>query len=50
MDTIQELINNHFIKMCEQGNLLQVKHWLESDDLQLKADINSENDCAIISA
>lgn len=50
MHTIQELVNQHFISMCEQGDLAQVKHWLTSPELTCHADINTDNGAPIITA
>lgn len=50
MKTIQELIDTHFIAMCEQGNLEQVKYWLTSPNLESHANINADNGGPIISA
>lgn len=48
--TIQDLINKHFIKMCEAGDLEQVRYWLLSPELDIHAQINAENGGALIGA
>lgn len=48
--TIQDLINKHFIKMCEAGDLEQVRYWLLSSDLDIHAQINADNGGPIIGA
>lgn len=50
MHTIEQLINQHFIAMCEQGDLEQVKFWLTSPTLTYHADINADNGGPIINA
>lgn len=50
MKTIQELVDNHFISMCEKGDFSQVKHWLTCPDLIVRPNINADNGAPIISA
>lgn len=50
MKTIQELVDAHFISMCEKGDFAGVKHWLTSPDLTTHANINTDNGAPIISA
>lgn len=50
MKSLQELVDAHFLLMCEQGNLEQVKHWLTSPEVEIHANIHTNNDLAIVSA
>ena len=50
MKTIQELVDAHFISMCEKGDFAQVKHWLTCPDLEVHPNINADNGAPIISA
>jgi hypothetical protein len=48
--TINDLVDAHFVTMCEKGDFEQVKYWLTSPDVEVHANIHADFEGGLISA